>query len=663
MAERAAARWHLADLVFAVLMCGLVAAQVFSINTPAGLAIVVFLGVIVCMSWIMVRQRRKAQACEECGGRFVQPKKAVMPAACPHCGREQVEVLRSLHRAKRLFWALLATTVLLVLMVFGLVVGFTQFQGGPLELVAAFGTVIAALGVLLAMLAAFSAAIYRAALMRPRERACNGCGGIIPAAPPAGPSICPQCRLRHLRPSEAKKARVKNLGAMLFVIGLLAFLGSFLIGSFIGPASDPSPWVGLLFFVLAPSAGTIIGLIGILAVIYLLRQRRLATEKGSIAMARKAARLEGEVVKDGPLAVWYSGPDNPVPMIREQLDAARRRFADLTGEAGILAPPFRILVFHDRGSFLRFHRQIFAAIDFAILDGVYLGHPHHISTLCTGDAVGRIVDPDRTLRSLAGYALLETIWGPRAVPWIQSGLSRATAAGDDPRALVRLNRRMVASIAAGTAMSTDIFAFSARDLGRVVLRSKDPIAWQKQQQFHNQAWSIVEFLAGKTASPDGPKSLGEFLRDPLSKTAHEESLRRHFGSGAGPLIAGWREWVLDRGIGKDDEPEPEIRSGLLRRVLPVIRDRQARRGDRLAAIREWANHGFILGSQSLIDLLCDPGDIPKEEVVHTLRMVSGMAWGDDPSRWQAWWDERRSEPADLPAGRVPEEAQASPSGD
>ena len=114
--------------------------------------------------------------------------------------------------------------------------------------------------------------------------------------------------------------------------------------------------------------------------------------------------------------------------------------------------------------------------------------------------------------------------------------------------------------------------------------------------------------------------------------------------------------MLDRGIGTYEPPPDRIRDAMLERVLPVIRDRQAKRGDRLVAIGEWASAGFVLGADALIGVLRDPGDLPKEQVVWRVCMVSGMAWGDEPDRWQAWWD-------DLPTEwEGPAEAAATPPG-
>ena len=124
-----------------------------------------------------------------------------------------------------------------------------------------------------------------------------------------------------------------------------------------------------------------------------------------------------------------------------------RRFEKLLGGTTVAELPLRIFVFHDRGAFLRFHMRIFPALDLASCDGLYQGHPYRLLTLCTAPAPGRISNPQHTTRSLAAYALLESVWGSGPPAWLQSGLSKAVADCDDPDRLSRLNRKMVASLA------------------------------------------------------------------------------------------------------------------------------------------------------------------------------------------------------------------------
>ena len=52
----------------------------------------------------------------------------------------------------------------------------------------------------------------------------------------------------------------------------------------------------------------------------------------------------------GPTTIWHSGPDDPVPILQDEILAAHRRVEDLLGETEIADPPLTILCFHDQRS-------------------------------------------------------------------------------------------------------------------------------------------------------------------------------------------------------------------------------------------------------------------------------------------------------------------------
>jgi hypothetical protein len=637
MLQRPSRKLYLADLVMAALLCGLVMAIFTAVRGPTDAAIVGFLILGVVTWWVLFREGRRSPTCVECGRRFIRPSRSPTgPSPCPHCGREQVRLIRSIRRVKRVIWSLLGLLALLVVVV-GILINWSSDR--PFDAEGMVGGLIAISGLPLMYLALIGAGIYRSILMRPKDRPCEGCGGIIPAEPPAGPAICPRCQLRHLRPEQVKEEHAKSLRVMILLFGMLGILGTFVLALWGGSPAGMSPWIGVPLIFLASAALPFLALVLLFTSIHLQRRRQLRSERGTLAMARKYAGREGEVVSEGALTIWYSGPEDPAPMLREQRDAARRRFEALTGGAAAPDGPLRILVFHDRGAFLRFHMPILAGFDLAGLDGVFLGHPYWMTSLCTAPAACRLTDPEKTIRLLAGYGLVDTAWGPNPPAWLRAGLSRAVAVDEDRDGPARLNRKMVAALSAGIALSTEIFSISIHDLTRLFRGTREFRHFQRYQQLNDQAWSIVESLCGASAPHDRRESLGAFLRDPRSKTDQEASFRLHFGLGFEPLLDVWRRWVMERGIGDYGPPPDRVRDGLLGRVLPAIRDRRATRGDRILAIREWADAGSVLGADALIDLLRDPGDIPKEEVVWALGMASGMAWGDEPDRWQAWWDD------------------------
>lgn len=651
MADKPSYRFYLAGLVMAALLCGLFLALITAVDSGAGAAGILFLIFVVVMCWALFHQARQAPTCQECGRRFiVQPKKRIMPASCPHCGDEQLGRARANRRLKTIFWGLFGLLFLFLGVACVLIPGMGS---GPPQIGGVIGGLIAAGLAMLTIFALCGVAIYRSVRENPKDRPCEACGSIIAVVVEEGPKLCPRCRLRHISVEKAKHEQRIGLAVMVLLLLIAAIFTALMLW----PGDGPAPagrswfhfaWLVLQFMVMAIAAWFIMAFLLLYARLF-----RMRSERGAIAMARKAAGVEGETVRDGGFIVWYTGHEDPVPMIRRQIGAARRRAEALTGLA-VVDVPLRVLVFHDRGAFLRFHMRYFPGTDLASLDGLNLLKFGRLCTLCTAAATCRIANAEQTMRSLAAHSLLESLWGPGPPAWLQAGFVLSAAASD---ALARLNRRMAASLSCGTTLSVEIFSLTPIDLFRLARGSKDPVKYQKVQQFYFQAWSIFEFLCDAPSSGRQPTKLGAFLADPRSKNRQEESLRLHFGRDFAALLDAWRQWVTIQEPGPHEPPPPGVREALLERVLPVIRDAGAARGNRILAIREWANAGYVLGADALIDRLRDPGEIPRDEVIWALRMVSGLAWGDEPDRWQAWWEglpmewEGPGEPGDpLPEG-------------
>ena len=148
----------------------------------------------------------------------------------------------------------------------------------------------------------------------------------------------------------------------------------------------------------------------------------------------------------------------------------------------------------------------------------------------------------------------------------------------------------------------------------------------------------MEYLAGELAPENQKTAFRAFVKDKRATAGQEQTFFQHFGFGFGSLLDSWREWVESQGYGYAEPPSARIRDALQNRVLPVIEDPHAPRTDRIQAIQNWRKAGVPIGAATLIDLLRNPGDIPKDEIIWSLSSVSGMAWGDEPDRWQAWLD-------------------------
>jgi hypothetical protein len=635
VAERSSPRFFLADLVAAVLLCGVVAAQLVS-HRSLDKSPYVLIGAFVFATWYFLRSRRTAPTCDKCGQRFTPPKPSDSPIDCPHCGARQVALVRSLKRRESLLWTM---RFLLFFSAVAIITFASKAakEGEPLEGSRLTAVAIAAGIAVLAGLAMVGIGASRSRLAQPQERSCEACGGLIPAKPP-DPSICPNCLGRQPDRGRAEKEqaetrrqiRIVGMGLALGIVGSLFMVGP--------PIVRKGDWTGLPAFLLVVLVAVLLG--GLLMRFWIRSQKvgGLMREEETLARARQCAGEEGTVAQEGPATVWYSGPADPVPMLREEIAGAHRRFATLLAETDIPDPPIRILCFHERDALLKFYEASFPGIDLAAQVGLYLQRPWCLLLLCTTEIPGRIDNPRLQAGSLYVVVLLEQVYGSLPAPWVQAGLTKALDAREGGGELNRLNRRMVAALSAGAAWSEDLFSASVNQVSKLHSRSKDPRTKRKADLFGDQAWSIIEYLGGEFAPEARRAAFRAFLKDKRAKGQHEAAFFQHFGFGFGTLLDDWRTWVLDRGIGADEPPPPELRDALVNRVLPVIRDRHARNEDRIQAIRDWRTAGVVLGADALIDLLRDPGDIPKEEVVWALCMASGMGWGDEPERWLAWWD-------------------------
>ena len=637
MAETSPRRLYLADLVAAVLLCGGLAA-LFASGRNLGHAepYLTFL-IVVFIGWNVIRSWRNAPRCEECGQKFTPSRTTGPVIDCPHCGGRQAGLARSLKGRNVLFWAM---TPIIALSASAAMILATDASraGEPLEGARKAGVLIAAGLAGLAILSMGWSGVSRARLARPSDRPCEACREVIPAERPV-PRICPNCQAKRADRAQAEKEQALGIRKLRFIVGAMGLaVVVFLVMTF-HSMSRSGNWSGLAVALL-PTLLVLL-FVGWLSV-GLIRSRKsqaLITDAGLLAKARECTGEEGTVVQEGQITVWYSGPEDPTPMLREEIADSHRRFESLLGEAGIVDPPIRIVCFQDRGALLRFYREAFPGADLSAYQGIYFQRPFRILVLCTAAFPGRLDDPRSQAGSLYDLVLMEHVYGTLPASWVQAGLARALGAWGRQGEAARLHRKMIAAIAAGDEWSEELFSTSANRFSRMLSRSREAKSAHRAEQFTEQSGSIVDYLCGEKAPDARRAAFRAFVKDVESRSRQEESFFRHLGFGFGSLLDAWREWVFEQGIGPDEPPPLGVRDALVDRVLPVIRDPRAGREDRVRAIRDWRKAGYVLGAGALIDLLRDPGDIPKAELLWALRGVSGMAWGDEPDRWQLWWDE------------------------
>ncbi len=302
MPDTPCSRFYMADLMMGTLLCGLVVA-LFMGGRGAGEASWMFLAIVVVGSmWASFRANRRAPTCEDCGRRFIPPESEMpwMPTECPQCGRVQERRAKTIRRWREIWRVLLAAFFgswgVAAIMSAGLLGPATDDLLGLISV-----------GFPVSVLALVGVSVYRRRLERPRAWPCDWCGDLIPLKA-AGPSICPQCRLRHLPPEEARRVNRNNAIKGYWFLALLAFLAAFMLwGDGWRGFFGPSPWIGVLAAAVVIFVGFVAALVLLVLAVNLRRRLQLRGERGTLSLARRAAGREGDVIRDGAWTIWYSG--------------------------------------------------------------------------------------------------------------------------------------------------------------------------------------------------------------------------------------------------------------------------------------------------------------------------------------------------------------------
>jgi hypothetical protein len=380
------------------------------------------------------------------------------------------------------------------------------------------------------------------------------------------------------------------------------------------------------------------------------RRSRLRSKKAVLAFAESCAGERGVIVQSGPIVFWSTGKVDPLPTLTEQSDIVWGRFASRLGGSFPLRLPLCVLSFDTREALVNYHRPALGQL--WPIDGAYVPGPLPTIALSTEVLAYRVGDLERTTRSLFAYYLLHDSKGFFPPQWLALGIANSLASGANGDELANLNRRMVASISRGTALdSANLFLLKPNRIRKLLAGWHESAKFQTLAQFSTESWSVVEYLSGPRAPRDRKERFRAFVEELGKNSAGEAMFERHFGYGFEALLDGWKASVLAQGIGAYGPPPARTRDALVGRILPLIRDPQAIFRERVMAIREVGQAGYVLGAGALLDLLREGDEIPREEVFWALESISGLTFGDDPARWSAWF-------VGLPAEAVNETASA-----
>ncbi len=650
--------FFLADVVAIIALCGLFLALMRPPWQSANTAGILFLIWLLVVVWKMFRILREAPSCAECGRRFVAREQIASPALCPQCGqpRPRPRPGRSSKALVISFWAVLG--LLLLAGVLTLLLSLDLVRS-PRALASwdALGSALHSWFVLLLVL--FSVLLIARFLVESagvKPGPCEKCGSIKRPKGATGPLICPRCRLRHLPKEQLRKQQAKGIWIILCLLLIVGSFVGFVMTNLLSSHLGMNYWLALPLLILATMVGLPVVLIAVLTTRFLVRTIRLRAEPYILKSARKAAGEEGEVVRSGPAVVWYSGPTNPAPRLMEQMEATRSLLASHLGRDLDSQLPLRILSFRKRTAFRAFLKPTLAHLLYWLesKDGIYFPRPHHILAICTEEAPHTVLDLDNTIDTLLCHHFFteESPGKPRAA-WLRAGFTNTLTSDRDARA--RLNRKMFASLSRRSVLGNDLFKHTDKEVLKLLKGWRDHPNFAKLEQFSAESWSVCEYLGGDQAPAERRECFRAFLNDSQSSAQPDEAFERHFGFGLGRLFECWREWVQEQADYPFTPLRPIIRDGLMNRLIPLIEDRQAKREDRILAIRNLGSQGYVLGADALVALLQGDDAIPREEVVWALEAISGQVYGEDQDRWADWWGHL---PAEIREARRQHEKEA-----
>jgi hypothetical protein len=435
----------------------------------------------------------------------------------------------------------------------------------------------------------------------------------------------------------SSKSRYKSLIVLILFLSILALLFCFVWASSLAQGLDVPIWLACVLLVLVAFFGVPALIVGLV----IIRRKLYQIEALDLSNARRIAKEPGTLVRLGAVTIWYSGTSKGMEILEDQLQEARARFADYIGEPVEVTKPLRVVSFADQEDFNRYLLRL--GYQYGSIEGAYLlGGPARIA-VCVAKPAHRLIKIDRLLRALFSYYFLEQHLGFFPQPWLYMGIGNLLADGLGEENQARLRRKMLVASNKGISLSTaEFFDSKPRGLGRAFGNKEDHDNFQYVSQFFYQAPSVLAYLSERNRR----QTFLGFLKDLKKKRPIEPIFVHHFGVGFEHLLEDWKAWIGSLGPGLHYPPPKGHREQLLNYVIPLIRDDGAPIKERIQAIRDMGNAGYLLGADALIELLHDSEPRIRTVSLWALQNISGLALVDDVSQWSNWWD-------NLPADAQP----------
>jgi hypothetical protein len=438
----------------------------------------------------------------------------------------------------------------------------------------------------------------------------------------------------------------KQTFALLFWLAVLVVCLEIPFARAVADALGVSYWWGVAVVFVAGMVGLLVILFMVVAVRILYLSRRIRSEEYEFNLVRKIAPTPGAVVRFAEVTAWVAEPDDHPRLLRDALEAARTRFAELLPEFRDRPPvPLRVVCFEGKRELEAYGARL--GLPLGALDGVYLHtQPRRIAT--HAEVVPRRpVEPAELQRSLFAQFFLHQAKGFLIPPWFGLAVCQVVGASGNRGLLGRLNRRARALLTRpGPAGEDWLFRTRGLRLGALLRGWRDFETFTALMRLVTYSRSLGEFLGGELAPADRRERFRAFVTELGRRDDPERVFARHFGHGFDRLLEDWQQAVAALGVGEYAPPPAHVREALLHRVIPLVEDPEADPWERTRAVREMAEAGYLLGADALIHVLEDEGPALRREAAAALEQISGTVAGEDVRHWWEWWHQ-------LPAAAVP----------
>jgi hypothetical protein len=350
---------------------------------------------------------------------------------------------------------------------------------------------------------------------------------------------------------------------------------------------------------------------------------------------RQIAGDEGRLHELGRLQVWCAGRSYLEPAIQRSLHEVEQRAEELFGEPVGFNRPTLIAGLDEQSqlnAWFGYHMPVAAV--------VHNVRTANLGLVCEETALRQLANPPAAFRAVV--ALLLQIQHKRgALPgWVGSLISqRLVGDGDEGRPIAAAARRLRAVLARQPDWNPKkIFLRPERERSDLFLALDTPQARREVQAELDLLAVVSEMLLGDDAPAERRAAALRWLRKLRPKDDPLAAMSRELGLSLDELLAELRQWLAVQGTAAHEPMPPFQQQVLLSFLAPAVPNRSLPLELRWQAVQNIGLCGYVAAAEVLVAEVQDADSMLRREAIAALESLSGELYGDDPTRWQAWWE-------------------------